>query len=513
LGIRQAINAITWQVGQVIDVQNDLPQWGLYGGRVAGGNTNHVSLDQSIIIAPLASGETTHKIRIIHNDDTYEEAVLTDIPGTYPAGTMLAVADCIHVGDTDTSATWHKTPVAYEGYSIGIDSEVCKPFRCMGMQRANNGEVDISLEEYQAASYDTSGVLVEATQYSYLPDPRSLPPEVDDLKANASVGYEQVINISWSIPEFLLGKAPLDHVDIYVSLDNGDTFSLFGSTKNQFYQIANTIPNKLYTIRVVSVSVFRISTLLADAPEVAVLATVPRPPDVKGLQLENQSNVYEFFTPSPTFTWKESSWTAKRFEAFGNETVGAGVGSRDAHFQQYRVEIWTPTGPGNAFRQVRVEYIQEPRYTYTIEKNREDHINTMTGAPSRTVSIAVLIQDIYGQFSQHYTSLEVTNDEPGLVKNPVVDSQPSIGGWKYAIVSWDELENKPQDFAGYIVCVGTGVDRSTILWIGGSNNGIEVRCPNPNTDSWHCYIAAYDAFEDPLLDPIKYLNWLDAGVL
>ena len=440
---RAGIDAIGCQAGDVIGLSHDVPQWG-ESGRVASATSTTVVLNRQITLPTLASGES-HLIQVRHAaDDTIEERVITDGAGTYPAGTTLTV-----------SPAWTATPAAYDVFAVGILP--VKPFRVISMTRESSSEVRIQAVEHNPEVYDLSDVMVPPPNYSTLPNPQRVPPSVIDLTLTNTSAYNRTILAGWRLPtnwpETGIDEGFVDHYEVWTSLD-GSSFEKAGETDASTFLITETIPGRTYTVRVLTVSRWGIKTPLETAPEASIVARVGIPPDVRGLQLEGRPNEHTFEEQSPAFEWKEASISARAFDPFTDSNVGAGAGMPDPYFAGYRVEIWSYEVEGDTSSrsiQRRVEIVQDPRYVYTIEKNREDH----GGVPRRHFSIAVLAMDTYNQFSTNYATLPVTNKIPEAISRVVIQKvykQLEAAGaykWVHNRVSWSH--HKDPDIKYYRV--------------------------------------------------------------
>ena len=152
---------------------------------------------------------------------------------------------------------------------------------------------------------------------------------------------------------------------------------------------------------------------------------VSKPPDVRGLQLINQPNEHEFFEASPTFIWKPSNIGGSDINPIDDPNTGAGSGIPDSYFRGYFIQIFSPTDPNDLYSfglLRRTEVVQDPIYTYTIEKNRQDH----DGVARRFFEISVWEMDIFNQYSVNRAGLPVINNPPDYVEGAILVGE--IGG-------------------------------------------------------------------------------------
>lgn len=118
---------------------------------------------------------------------------------------------------------------------------------------------------------------------------------------------------------------------------------------------------------------------------------LPAMPNITGLALEGGGT---------TFTGRDAKF---KWDVY---TLGDLI---EPYTDAYKVEIWSDTGAGLAFR--RSEYVTSPRYVYTYEKNFEDH----AGAPKRAFTLKAWRRGAFGdarQLSPMAATLAVSNPLP-----------------------------------------------------------------------------------------------------
>jgi predicted phage tail protein len=151
------IDALACFPGDIVEVQHDIPQWGV-GGRVVSATASSITLDRPVTIVA-----GTYHVRVKHqDDDTFEEKTVTNGAGTY---TTLNI-----------SGTWTKIPAQYALYSFGLINFVVKLFRVLRISRANDLRRKITAIEYYEPIY-TDDATVPA------PPPWPDPVWVSNLKA------------------------------------------------------------------------------------------------------------------------------------------------------------------------------------------------------------------------------------------------------------------------------------------------------------------------------------------
>lgn len=184
-----------------------------------------------------------------------------------------------------------------------------------------------------------------------------------------------------------------------------------------------------------------------DDPDIANYLPAPK---VTGLELFEQGNNTEFTGREAKFVWRKS--TVEQWYELGSEgELGAGAGSVDQYFQDYQVEVWKDNNL------LRTEFVVDPQYVYTYEKNAEDY-EVLNGEPGahRTFELRVYNRGRQNQISLTVARLEVTNPAPVALPN-----LRFAAGFNVIQIAY----NRPADldFAGVEVYVETtqGFDPNT----------------------------------------------------
>ncbi|NQU44509.1 hypothetical protein HQ520_14555 [bacterium] len=416
IGFKTGPDAVACTVSDVINVSHDVPIWGLVSGRVASGGAASVVLDAEVVLQPAS----TYYIRVRHMDDSLELRQISNPAGTYAAGETITV-----------SAAWDTAPQAYEIFTLGQQNLECKPFRVMRLTQNDNLEVEISATEYNEEIYSDTGIVIAPPDRSNLPDPNAPPADVTNLRAaNSSAAYDYTVYLTFDIPSTSPETGFWDHAEVYIS-DDGESYALHGVTRAGQYEIRNLLAGETYYFKVRSVSKWQIRSAWATAPEVSLtVGTESRPPQVEGLELDNQGNDAEFDRQNPTFAWKEKTLVFDDV-GMGNEPFGFGGGSRPPYFKDYLIEILV------AGQVVRTETTIEPRYTYTFEKNVQDNVSA-----ARDLTVKVWERDILNRRSLYPAVLDVTNPNPAEPENFAA----AVSGDRVSF-SWDEVD--AVDLAGY----------------------------------------------------------------
>lgn len=383
------IDSVVCIPGDIIKFQHDVPQWG-EGGRIVSATISSITIEKEVTIE---EGKT-YKVQVRLATGVVEERTVSDDPGDY---TTLNVT----VNFTAVPPVW----------GLWTFGEVAsKPFRILDIKRSSSSELVIQAIEHRAEMFDDiTGTTLPEEQYSLLANPLGPPPNVTDLTLYNSHHWGGGIYVSFVPP--ITGTAPFwDHAEIYLSNDAGETYSKAGESKGETLNIPGLTPGLTYYVKVVSVSNRNIRGAFDTSPSTSILVrTLITPPDVQGLELKGQGNDTEFKGRDAKFEWKEISMTTAVWPA-GEEPFGAGTGTYDTFFKDYRVEIWV------SGVRVRTEHVGKAEYIYSFEKNVEDNDTAQA-----EFTIKVWLCDIFSQQSDNAAELTVTNPVPAQIAGVTVD--------------------------------------------------------------------------------------------
>ena len=145
---------------------------------------------------------------------------------------------------------------------------------------------------------------------------------------------------------------------------------------------------------IVSVSYNNEKTTIVDSPtttittarELSTYANVLQS-RITGLEIFNQRNDNTFTGKDCKFSWNPVTSVDVTSTGAGNESAGAGTYIPPVWLKDYEVKIYDSTGA--TLR--RTEYVSNPEYTYTFEKNYDDG----TGTPVREFQIQVKARDTF----------------------------------------------------------------------------------------------------------------------
>lgn len=222
------IDAIACQVGDVILIQHDLPQWG-YGGRVLAATENTIQLDRNIAIE--AGKEYSVMVRL--SDDTLVEKQVVGA-----------------VAETDTvtvSTPFSSIPQKWDVFSFGETHKVTKPFRVLNISRSQEFKRSITALEYVEEVYKETDI-IPVLNYN---DLDNSVPEVGSLNLGQQT-YKQKdgtivseIDCSWVVP-----KKHIKNSIVWYSRDEGQSWILWGNTTNNLAVITGVKSQETYLVKV-----------------------------------------------------------------------------------------------------------------------------------------------------------------------------------------------------------------------------------------------------------------------
>ena len=209
------IDAIACQVGDVVLLSHDVPQWGL-SGRLLYANTNHIKLDR---LVNMVSGKQ-YAIIVRMMDDT-----------------LITKNIVFKEGETDyveIAEAFEEIPEDFCIYAFGEVNKIAKPFTIVDTSRKDDLTVSLTGVEYLESTYEETqdvpdiDYTVPVTSY-----------EVEDLTAREETyiqdnNIRSDINISWQMP-----RGGADKVNVYYSADGGNVWTLYTTTSFQTARISN----------------------------------------------------------------------------------------------------------------------------------------------------------------------------------------------------------------------------------------------------------------------------------
>jgi hypothetical protein len=261
------------QVGEVVDVAHDVPQWGFSGLLQPGSTTTKIKLDRAVTIE---SGKS-YAVRVDFYDGTYVERNVTDAAGTY---TELTLDEALP-----------KTPGSndrYDGYSFGELEKVAAPHWITKVTRLRSGEVEFELEEYVEEIFDDTAVEIPDRNYSSLSTdfPNVTDLTLDENTITLSDGTVQTsITVSFTKPDLTSYTVGVfNRVKIYYSDNDGLSWIYAGETSGEEFTISEGIKvGSTYVICVVAVSATGEERVITASPQedITVVGKILPPADIK----------------------------------------------------------------------------------------------------------------------------------------------------------------------------------------------------------------------------------------
>jgi len=384
------IDAIACNIGDVINFQHDVPQWGIAGGRVVSATANSVTIDTEVTI----EAGKTYAIMIRLSDDTLVTKTVSNTAGSYST--------------LNVSTPFTATPSQYDLYSFGESATVTKPFRVQSIEKDQDQIMTITCLEYDSNVYsvDTGTPTIPDVDYTSIA-PIAAVTDLSVVQINyfdESGVVKRELSLTFKKPDNPFYKKAI----IYYKKDSDPLVQVGETPYTQFRFECQ--PLKTYIIYVSSESFS--GKLLPRSEWVSYTITTtddsPTPTNeykVTGLQVFGQGNNTEFSGRDCRFVWNAIINVLKEDVGAGEEEQGAGGYTPCLWLKDYEVKIYNSSGT-----LVRTEYVTDPDYTYSYERNCEDN-----GTPISTFEIQVKARDVFGIMSENAAVLSVSNDTPDAV--------------------------------------------------------------------------------------------------
>ncbi len=203
-------DSIAFTLGDVINVQHDVPMWG-EGGRLVSATSTTITLDKQVTIE---TGKT-YAVMIRLLDGTLVERVVANAPET---------TDLITV-----STPFATVPETYDVYAFGETSLVVKPLRVVGIDPAGDLQRKITLTDYNATVYNADLLqpvlpTVNYTGTATLPVIAGLKLS-ERLEAGLSGEIVPVLDVSW----YQVDTSVVKTVELFI---NGAPHATYPSSTN-----------------------------------------------------------------------------------------------------------------------------------------------------------------------------------------------------------------------------------------------------------------------------------------
>lgn len=248
---KAAIDAVLCQVGEVVGLSHDVPQWGYSGTLKTGSDTTTLKLDREVTIEAGKTYETLVRI----GADKLETCTVTNSPGTTDTLTITPALS--------------ETPVAGQDvYSFGEENVVTKPFRITSIERTSADEVELEGIEYIDDVYDDADVELPESNYSALTTTIPLVVDLDTTERAVMLADGTVassIDVFWNRPDDSNCVNKYKAGKVYISDDAGTSYRYVGTSDGTRFTIPNVTPGS-YFIKVVTVTKNYVEGPLSNAP-------------------------------------------------------------------------------------------------------------------------------------------------------------------------------------------------------------------------------------------------------
>lgn len=460
------IDAIAFTLGDVINVQHDVPMWG-EGGRIVSATESTVTLDKEVIIE---SG-ITYAVMVRLKDNTVSTRTVSVAPGTY---TTL-----------DIATPFSTIPEQFDVYAFGEQSTVVKPMRVVGISPQSDLMRKITLTDYNESIYNIDGLdpVIPTINYSRAPIP-----QVANLEAIENIYYNEsaVLVREAQLTYGVVNSSLLNYVEIYMAIE-GMPYQLVGTTKELSFNVA-VMPGITYTFKVVAVNKF--DKRSSNPPEVE-FTTSDTSNAISGI-IDVTVTGLEVVGGGTTFTGRDCSivWNAPLI----NNAVS-----------YYNVKIY------NNDSLIRSERVETTYYTYTYGMNFDD----FNGLPEASFTVKVQAVDIGGAIAPE-TSITVSNSVPETITE--IYGVGELMSNKLTITY-----DKPEDFSSFEIYSNTSNDFNTASLLGITAEDTYYHTGLPASSSRYYWIRANDIYGQSsdwsnylnvvsLADPTDMLYLLDENI-
>jgi hypothetical protein len=423
VNIKAGLDAIHATAGDIITVQDDLPQWG-YGGRVLSYNSTNANIILSNSIT-VASVSATNIIKYQGADNNFVVATL-DTSGLSNGDSTASVTV---QGWPDS--TYPKTDAVFV---VGKSGSYSKKFRIVTINRSTEDSVELSALEHLSSLYSSEPTItVVEDRVSQLPNPlaRPLPPtdtSVKILPNEEGVGFilnAKPANDGSGVTEII--------TKIKKSAESADSFEIAAiipaSVGYAKYINDNLELGEEYTIS------FESKNATKTSAPIYVTITLERDYYIlstpTGIRLQNyDQNSQTFKGRDITIEWNPVS------------------GAFDYVIEVYHTSIVS----GNI---LRTAFVRSESYTYNYENMIDDSGGVIRGISSSKIIFRLSARHITGIESAYSLPFEVYNLVPPAISG--LKGSNLVGGVQF---SWNK--SNEQDHRSYLYSYKVG---STGSWV------------------------------------------------
>lgn len=213
---------------------------------------------------------------------------------------------------------------------------------------------------------------------------------------------------------------------------------------------------------------------------------VPAPP-VTGLELFEQGNDPVFGGRDAKAVWRKASVT--EWVEMGSEgQQGASKGALDLYFKDYQVEVWADVG--GTLSLVRTEWVTDPQFVYTYEKNAEDHQREAGAAGAwRAFEFRVYCRGRQNQISPQAARLSVENVAP-----PLPEALTISASFRSAQIAFEPPEDLDYRDSRVWMSQSTGFTPGPENLVAQQYGGPVVLSGLTDNSTYYLRFATYDAF-------------------
>lgn len=222
-----------------------------------------------------------------------------------------------------------------------------------------------------------------------------------------------------------------------------------------------------------------------DTPEAPAQEVVPAPP-VNGLELFEQGNDTVFGGRDAKFVWRKTSVT-EWFEMGQEGEQGAGSGGLDLYFRDYQVEVWADVA--GSLSLVRTEWVNDPQFVYTYEKNAEDHQRENGPGAWREFELRVYCRGRQNQISPQAARLSVENVAP-----PLPEALTISASFRSAQIDFEPPEDLDYRDSRVWMSQTTGFTPGPENLVAQQYGGPVVLSGLTDNSTYYLRFATYDAF-------------------
>ena len=243
------IDAIACTVGDRVDIQHDIPQWG-EGGRIVSATTTSVTLDKTVLVEVGKS----YQITVRKADDTI---LIRNLP---------AVTSTHYTSVVAISTPFDTPPAQFDVYAFGEAQLQTKPFIVSGIKRTSDQKATLSCVEYVDGVYNADDLEPAVPGYNY--SALDVLPIVANLRASESLEVRQDGTIDTKL-DVSFDKPITDMISkVEIWIEAGGQTYKGGETYTEEFTLKGIAEGLDYTVWAVSVNYLGQKRDFANSPSV-----------------------------------------------------------------------------------------------------------------------------------------------------------------------------------------------------------------------------------------------------